>query len=65
MIKLTRVLGDIVGALGVILCLASGLARVIHIWSVAGLQIPTLFNLGVAMMVFACLAKLHVLTSRN
>jgi hypothetical protein len=63
MIKLIQMLGDIAAALGVLSCAAAGLTRSFHTWSVAGLQINALFNLGIALMVLGCLAKLQVLTS--
>lgn len=63
MIKLIQTLGDVAAALGVLFCAAAGLARLFHTWSTAGLQIGALFNLGIALMVLACLAKLQVLTS--
>jgi len=65
MVKIVRTVGDTVAVLGVLLCVASGIARAVNVSSMHGLQTLTLFNLGVALMVFACLAKLHVLTSKT
>jgi len=65
MLKIVRTIGDIVAVFGVLLCLTAGLSRAVNISSMRGLQTLTLFNLGVGLMVFACLAKLHVLTSKT
>ena len=43
--------------LGVVTCLASGLARVSGHYAVAGFETMTLFSVGVGLMVFAILAK--------
>jgi hypothetical protein len=61
--KVIRTAGDIAGGLGALACLISGVARFAGTWTVAGIQIPALFNLGMGLMIFACLSKLHILTS--
>ena len=63
MTRIMQTLGDAAAVLGVLVCAVSGLARLAHTWSVAGVQIPALFDLGIGLMVLGCLAKLHVLTS--
>ncbi|MFZ5485052.1 MAG: hypothetical protein ACOZB0_12565 [Pseudomonadota bacterium] len=45
--------------LGVVVCLASGLARVTGSYALAGFETMTLFSVGVGLMVFAILAKLY------
>jgi hypothetical protein len=47
--------GSISGSLGVLICLFSGLARVLGFYYIAGFQSTTLFNIGVGLMVFAAL----------
>ena len=63
MINMIRTIGNIAAVLGVATCFVAGLARLAHTWSMGGVSTPTLFVLGIALMVLACLAKLHVLTA--
>ena len=63
MIKMIRTIGDIAAVLGVAVCLVAGLARLAHTFSMGGVSTLTLFVLGIALMVFACLAKLHALNA--
>jgi uncharacterized membrane protein len=56
--------GTLVGALGGLVCLVAGLARVMGLHYVAGYESMTLFAVGTAMMVAGCLAKLHTLGIR-
>tara|TARA_R110002072_G_scaffold84388_24_gene191485 strand:- start:15865 stop:16068 length:204 start_codon:yes stop_codon:yes gene_type:complete len=53
--------GSIAGILGVLTCFTAGLARFAGYYYVAGFQSTTLFNVGVGLMVFACLVKLETL----
>jgi hypothetical protein len=57
--------GSISGSLGALIGLFSGLARVLGFYYIAGFQSTTLFNIGVGLMVFACLVKLDKLLSSN
>jgi len=50
--------------LGVFVCTATSIARVLGNYSVAGFSVLSGFELGVGLMVFACLAKLHLLNAR-
>lgn len=64
--KLLLVLGFVAGGLGALLCLGAGLVRLAGgYYYIAGIATGTLFEIGVAMMVFACLVKLHQLTMRR
>ena len=63
MTKLVQLVGDAAAVLGVLVCAGAGLARVARIWNFGGIQIPTLFQLGMALMIVGCLAKLHLLAS--
>ena len=62
--KLIEIVGNVVAVLGVLVCVAAGLARLGNSWYVAGFQIMVLFNVGVGLMVMGCLAKLHSLASK-
>ena len=53
--------GSIAGIVGALICLTSGFARVMGYHYIAGYQSTTLFNVGVGLMVFACLLKLEAL----
>jgi hypothetical protein len=48
---------------GVLLCLGSGAGRLAGYYVIGGLGMDSLFTLGMAGMIFGCLAKLHVLTA--
>ena len=63
MIQMIRTLGNIAAVLGMAACLVSGVARLANTYFMAGVSTPTIFMLGVGLMVAGCLAKLHVLTS--
>ena len=54
-------IGTIAGALGVLICTISGLARLSGLYYVASYQSTTLFSVGTGLMVFACLVKLEAL----
>ena len=62
--KLTEWVGNGFGILGIALCVVAGVARLIGNWYVMGFECMVMFNVGVGLMVTACLAKLHVLSSR-
>lgn len=57
--KNIKLIGNIAAILGILVCLVSGGARVIGQFYVAGFEAMTLFNVGVALMVAATLAKVH------
>jgi hypothetical protein len=61
MMKLMESVANAAGVLGILACLVAGFARLGGTWNVAGLQITALFELGIALMVFACLAKVQTL----
>lgn len=56
-----KVVSDLVGVLAVLVCLVAGLVRVTGVFYLGGFEVLTLFNAGVALMVFSCLLKLQVL----
>lgn len=57
--------GTATGVAGSVICGISGLARVAGYYYVLGFQSTTLFNVGVGLMVFACMIKLEELASSN
>jgi hypothetical protein len=59
--KLLRWTGRIAGAVGVLLCLVSCLARVAGVWTIGGFQIGTMLQGGMAAMILGCLAYLAML----
>ena len=63
--QLLTLSGHIAAVLGILLCVASGLARVSGSYHLAGYEATTLFMVGVGMMVFACLAKLQGLSAQS
>lgn len=62
--KLVGILGNVASVLGIVVCLAAGLARLTRSWYLAGYENMALFTVGVGLMVLGCLAKLHVLESK-
>ena len=57
--KLLDVFGNVAAALGILICLVAGVARVAGNHYVFGYEAITLFIGGIALMVMACLARLH------
>lgn len=56
--------GNVSGALGIAICLVAGIARITGKFHLGGFEAMTLFNGGVALMVAACLFKLHAMEQR-
>tara|TARA_B110000503_G_scaffold34861_2_gene56943 strand:+ start:74842 stop:75045 length:204 start_codon:yes stop_codon:yes gene_type:complete len=53
--------GSILGILGASTCFIAGLARIAGYYYLVGYQSTTIFNVGVGLMIFACLIKLETL----
>ena len=51
--------GNIAGILGILVCAVAGIFRLSGSFYVFGYEAQTLFIAGTALMVMACLAKLH------
>ncbi len=64
MVKLIEFTGNAAALLGILVCFVSGVSRLMGNWTTMGYATMTLFTLGVALMVLACLAKLHVLSAK-
>ena len=62
--KLIEIVGNVVAILGILTCLAAGLARLAGSWYLVGFETMVLFNVGIGLMVMGCLARLHVLTAK-
>ncbi|HJR69258.1 MAG TPA: hypothetical protein VKA43_04400 [Gammaproteobacteria bacterium] len=60
--KLMGIAGNVAAVVGTLLCALTGTARVFGVYEIAGVDSIALFTVGIGIMVFACLAKLHVLT---
>ena len=57
--------GTILGILGALICLTAGVTRVLGAYYLLGVAATTIFIVGNALMVLACLLKLEVLLSRS
>ena len=64
MTKSIDIIGNIAAVLGIIICLVSGISRLMGNLHTLGLSSVTLFTLGIGLMVFACLVKLHALSTK-
>lgn len=63
-IDFLRTIANIVAAVGVVICAVSGLARLLGNYSLLGYGSMTLFTVGISLMVFSMLLKLHILESQ-
>jgi len=61
MLYLFGALSNVVGLLGIVICLVAGIFRISGSFYVGGYEALTLFTAGVGVMVFSCLLKLEVL----
>ena len=60
--KLLELLGNVIGATGIIVCALAGGSRLLGAYHLLGFETVTLFIGGIALMVMACLLKVHQLT---
>ena len=58
-------LGSVSGIFGALICLIAGLTRITGFYYLAGYQATTVFNAGMALMIFACLLKLNTLSKQG
>jgi hypothetical protein len=61
--KLIGVTGNVAAVGGALLCVVSGAARLLGYYDVVGVDAIALFTVGIGAMVYACLAKLHLLAA--
>ena len=59
--KYVELIGNVAAITGILVCLAAGLIRLSGNYFIFGFETQTLFLGSIAIMVFACLAKLHLL----
>ena len=59
-----KLVGYAAGILGVILCLGAGLLRLSGTYYLGGLEMMTVFNAGIGVMVFSCLVKLEIISRK-
>ena len=62
--QLLTLAGSIAGVLGILLCALAGLARLSGSYYMAGYEATTVFMVGTGIMVFACLIKLELISTR-
>lgn len=62
--KLLPLISNIVALAGVLLCLVAGFLRLSGTYHFAGFEVMTFFDGGSAVMIFACLLKLHLIQVR-
>ena len=63
--KLIGIAGDTAAVAGVLLCMVAGAARIFGNYEIGGIGTIALLTAGIGLMVFACLAKLHLLALRQ
>jgi len=63
--NLIGISGNVAAVAGILLCVLTIAARTVGTYDIAGVDAISLFTVGIGVMVFACLAKLHVLTVRT
>jgi len=57
-------IGAIASILGILVCIASVVVRIQGQAYIYGLEVLSFLNVGIALMVFGCLAKLHDLSKK-
>ena len=57
--------GNLAGGLGILLCVAAGLTRLLGSFYLAGYASTTIFSVGTGLMVLACLVKLQALLDQQ
>ena len=63
--QLLNYTGNTTAGLGVLLCIAAGLTRLMGSFYLAGYAATTIFSVGTGLMVFACLVKLQALLDQQ
>jgi len=58
-VRMLSNIATVAGIAGVVICLLAGVIRLMGGYYFVGFEILTLFNIGVAAMVFGCLLKLE------
>ena len=63
--QLFNYIGNLSGGLGILLCVAAGLTRLLGGFYLAGYAATTIFSVGTGLMVLACLLKLQALLNQQ
>jgi hypothetical protein len=63
--KVIDLAGHAASYAGVLICLLTGAARLAGQYALGGYSIQSMFVFGMGLMIFACLAKLHILSKRQ
>ena len=58
---LIKNLSTVAGIVGLLICLVSGAVRLTGAYYLGGMEVMTIFDIGVAGMVLGCLLKLEVI----
>ena len=53
---------DVIGILGVLVCVVAGSGRILGRYTFGAFEALTLFEIGIGIIVTACFAKLYILT---
>ncbi len=61
MIRMMEIGGNAAGLVGLLVCFVSGALRLSGMWDVYRFDLMTLFTVGIALMVAACLFKLQAM----
>ena len=61
MIRMMEIGGNVAGLVGLLVCFVSGALRLSGMWDVHSFDLMTLFTVGIALMVAACLFKLQAM----
>lgn len=59
--KIVGLGGELIGIVGVALCVVSGLSRLFGQYLLLDYEMGTIFLLGIGLMVMGCLAQLYVI----
>lgn len=59
--KIIEIIANVAGIAGALICLTAGLLRLAGNYYLAGFEAPTLYNIGIGLMVFSSMLKLEIL----
>ena len=63
--SVVRLVGNIAAVIGVVFCFVAGVTRLTGHFHLLGVETEAFFQAGIALMVFGCLTKLHVLLANR
>lgn len=59
--QMINLISNLSGAAGLLICLGTGISRLLGHYHIMGSEVVTLFIVGIALMVAACLGKLYII----